>query len=383
MTLPLTGITVVALEQAVAVPFATRQLADLGATVIKVERPGRGDFARDYDETVHGLSSHFIWLNRNKKSIVLDLKTESGKEALRRLISKADVFVQNLAPGAIERLGFVPEELCGEFPQLITCSLSGYGSGGPLGNKKAYDLLIQAEAGFLSVTGTEDEPAKAGISIADIAAGMYTYSGILSALYEREVTGKGRQLSVSLLDSLTEWMGFPYYYARYGGSRPVRAGAHHASIAPYGPVSCLDGSLLIAVQNEREWERFCTSVLNKPELSADPRFDTVSNRIANRADLDLLIDEQLGKRPVLDVAEALDEAGIAQGRMNDVADLDQHPQLLARNRISTVETEAGTVNAFLPVVESAGWVPRLEPVPAVGADTEAILSWLEEERVSA
>lgn len=381
MNLPLTGIIVVSLEQAVAVPFATRQLADLGATVIKVERPGGGDFARNYDQTVRGLSSHFVWLNRNKKSITLDLKSESGCKTLHQLIAKADIFIQNLAPGAVERLGFDPKELCSETPRLITCSLSGYGQGGPMGNKKAYDLLIQAEAGFLSVTGTEKEPAKAGISIADISAGMYAYSGILSALYERETTGKGRQLTVSLLDSLTEWMGFPYYYARYGGTRPERAGAHHASIAPYGPISCLDGSVLIAVQNEREWERFCTSVIDASELATDERFSSVSNRLVNRGELNRIIGERLGALPTRVVIQALDDAGIAHGMMNDVAKLDTHPQLQARGRIAQVQTEAGLVNTFMPVVESPGWEPRFDAVPSAGADTNDVLEWLMEDPV--
>lgn len=376
MTLPLDGLVVVALEQAVAVPFATRQLADLGATVIKVERPGTGDFARDYDEAVMGLSSHFVWLNRNKQSIELDLKSEDAKQVLSELLDGADVFIQNLAPGAVERLGFDPIELRRVHPRLITCSVSGYGAGGPYGDRKAYDLLIQAETGFLSVTGTEAEPAKAGISIADIAAGMYAYSGILAALYEREHTGQGRHLAVSLLDALTEWMGFPFYYARYGGRRPTRAGAHHASIAPYGPVNCADGSLLIAVQNEREWIAFCRMVLRDPTLAGDQRFDSVSKRVANRVALDDIIRTRLGARPLNAVREDLDRAGVAYGQMNDVTHLDRHPQLVARDRVGEIITSAGPVAAFKPVVESEGWKPRLDAVPSVGEDNDRIRALL-------
>jgi itaconate CoA-transferase len=378
VTLPLEGIIVVSLEQAVAVPFATRQLADLGATVIKVERPGTGDFARGYDGAVRGLSSHFVWINRNKQSIELDLKRDDAKQVLRELIERADVFIQNLAPGAIERLGFDPLELRRERPSLITCSVSGYGKGGPYGSRKAYDLLIQAETGFLSVTGTEDEPAKAGISIADIAAGMYAYSGLLAALYDRERTGVGRHLSVSLLDALSEWMGFPYYYGRYSGRRPTRAGAHHASIAPYGPINCVDGSLLIAVQNEREWANFCEKVLRDPSLTADTRFDTVSKRVANRVHLDALIEQLVGGRTLVDVRADLDAAQIAYGQMNDVRHLDEHPQLVARGKIAEMGTPAGPVVALLPVVESEGWTPRLDAVPALGEDNERIAAWLRE-----
>jgi len=376
VTLPLDGIVVVALEQAVAVPFATRQLADLGATIIKVERPGTGDFARDYDEAVNGLSSHFVWLNRNKRSVEVDLKAPDAKALIEHLVDRADVFIQNLAPGAVERLGLDPLELRRPRPRLITCSVSGYGSGGPYGDRKAYDLLIQAEAGFLSVTGTEEEPAKAGISIADIAAGMYTYSGVLSALYERERSGQGRHLSVSLLDSLTEWMGFPFYYGHYSGRRPTRAGAHHASIAPYGPINCANGSLLIAVQNEREWGMFCRMVLRDPALADNARFGSVSNRVANRDQLDQIIHTRLGKRPVTAVREDLDRAGIAYGQMNDVSQLDRHPQIVARERTADVDSWSGPVTVFKPVVESDGWAPRLEGVPYLGTDNDWLQSWL-------
>jgi crotonobetainyl-CoA:carnitine CoA-transferase CaiB-like acyl-CoA transferase len=376
VTLPLAGITVVAVEQAVAAPLATRQLADLGARVIKVERPDGGDFARSYDRTVNGLSSHFVWLNRNKESVTLDLKDAEGLEALRRLIGQADVLVQNLAPGAFERLGLGVDELLRQNPRLIMCSISGYGDSGPLQHRKAYDLLIQAEAGLLSVTGTEAEPAKSGISIADIAAGMYAYSGVLSALYEREHTGKGRHLSVALLDALAEWMGYPYYYGSFSGHRPVRAGAHHAAIAPYGPVECADGSILLAVQNEREWQRLCLEVLDEPELARDPRFSEVSRRVAHRTELDGIIAQRLGRQTVAEVQRRLDEAKIAYGRMTDVSRLAAHPQLVARDRVGTVLTEQGPVPAFSPVVTTEGWEPRRDPVPAAGEHTHQIEQWL-------
>lgn len=374
MNLPLSGITVVALEQAVAAPFASRQLADLGATVIKIERPGGGDFARSYDSTVGGLSSHFVWLNRNKKSVTLDLKTTEGIAALRSLIASADVFLQNLAPGAIDRLGIPASELRAENPALITCSISGFGEGGPMAGRKAYDLLIQAEVGLVSITGSEDTPAKAGISIADIAAGMYAYSGILTALYERRSTGEGRELSVSLIDALTEWMGFPYYYGRYGGESPRRHGAHHATIAPYGPLQCRDGSAIIAVQNEREWHSFCSTVLRAPELANDPRFSSVSNRVKNRNELDAVIRSHLQETPLADAITRLETAKIAYGSMNDVAALDTHPQMTARRRVQQISTPAGLVNTFIPVVTTEGWSPRLEAVPGEGADTDRILS---------
>lgn len=376
MSLPLAGITVVAVEQAVAAPLATRHLADLGARVIKVERPDGGDFARGYDRTVNGLSSHFVWLNRNKESVTLDLKDAEGLEALRRLIGQADVLVQNLAPGAFERLGLGVDELLRQNPRLIMCSISGYGDSGPLRHRKAYDLLIQAEAGLLSVTGTEAEPAKSGISIADIAAGMYAYSGVLSALYEREHTGKGRHISVALLDALAEWMGYPYYYGSFSGHRPMRAGAHHAAIAPYGPVECLDGSILLAVQNEREWQRLCLEVLDEPELACDPRFSEVSRRVAHRAELDGIIAQRLGRQSVAEVQRRLDEAKIAYGTMTDVSQLAAHPQLVARDRVGTVLTEQGPIPAFSPVVTTKGWEARRDPVPAAGEHTHQIEQWL-------
>lgn len=373
MNLPLSGITVIALEQAVAAPFASRQLADLGATVIKIERPGGGDFARSYDSTVGGLSSHFVWLNRNKKSVTLDLKTPAGVDALRSLIASADVFLHNLAPGALDRLGIPVSQLRDDNPALITCSISGFGEGGPMAGRKAYDLLIQAEVGLVSITGSEDAPAKAGISIADIAAGMYAYSGILAALYERQSTGKGRELSVSLIDALTEWMGFPYYYGRYGGESPRRQGAHHATIAPYGPLQCQDGLVIIAVQNEREWDSFCRTVIGVPELAKDSRFSSVSNRVRNRLDLDSIIRSRLQDTPLAEAIERLEIAKIAYGSMNDVANLDTHPQMTSRKRIQQISTPVGPVNTFIPVVTTEGWHPRLDGVPREGADTDQIL----------
>lgn len=377
MTLPLEGITVVAVEQAVAAPLATRHLADLGARVIKVERPDGGDFARGYDHTVNGMSSHFVWLNRNKESITLDLKSDEGVDTLRRLIGQADILVQNLAPGAFERLGLRFDGLLADNPGLIACSISGYGESGPLQHRKAYDLLIQAEAGLLSITGTEDEPSKAGISIADIAAGMYAYSGILTALYEREQTGAGRHISVALLDALAEWMGYPYYYGQFSGHRPARTGAHHAAIAPYGPVQCSDGTILLAVQNEREWRRLCTEVLQRPELAEDGRFRDVTLRVKNRRELDAVIAHQLGGEPVRDVQRRLDEAKIAHGTMTDVCRLADHPQIVARERVGSVLTERGPVPSFSPVVTTDGWEARRDPIPSPGQHTDQVRHWLQ------
>ena len=290
--LPLEGITVVSLEQAVAAPFATRQLADLGARVIKVERPGVGDFARGYDETVRGMSSHFVWLNRSKESLALDLKEDENKEILRRLVARSDVVVQNLAPGAAGRLGFGAEDLRAEHPHLVYCSVSGYGEGGPYTQKKAYDLLVQCEVGLVSITGTPETPSKVGLPAADIAAGMYAYSGILSALFRRERTGEGATLEVSMMEALAEWMGFPAYFTGYGGEEPRRSGASHAAIAPYGPFACADGEVVfLGIQNEREWKRFCEEVLGRERMAEDDRFDKNSRRVENRAELHAEIEE--------------------------------------------------------------------------------------------
>ncbi|MCU1687125.1 MAG: putative acyl-CoA transferase/carnitine dehydratase [Amycolatopsis sp.] len=375
--LPLAGVTVVGLEQAVAAPFATRQLADLGARVIKVERPGSGDFARAYDETVHGQSSHFVWLNRNKESIALDVKAPADRAVLGALLAKADVFVQNLAPGAAGRLGLDAETLRAEHPRLIVCSISGYGSSGPYRAKKAYDLLVQCEAGVVSVTGTPEAPAKAGIPVADIAAGMYAYSGVLSALYERERTGEGSAFEVSMLDALGEWAGFPYFYANYGGSEPPRNGAKHAAISPYGPYTTGDGTtVFIGVQNEREWASLCEKVLHTPELATDPRFDRNSSRVARDAELTGIIEAALSGSTASDVQALLDAAGIANARMRTMAEFAEHPQLAARERWGSVGTPAGPVSALLPPIEVPGRTPRLDPVPALGEHTAAILAEL-------
>ena len=373
---PLSGVTVVSLEQAVAAPFATRQLADLGARVIKVERPGVGDFARHYDRTVHGLSSHFVWINRGKESLTLNLKSPEGKRILERLLAQADVFVQNLAPGAVDRLGFSTERLRTDYPRLIICHISGYGSAGPYRDKKAYDLLIQAETGVLAVTGTEEHPAKTGIPVADIAGGMYAYSGILAALLARQRSGEGTVLEVSLFTALAEWMGYPLYYTKYGGQAPPRAGASHAAIAPYGPFPTADGPVLLGVQNEREWARFCQQVLERPELVADPRFQDNASRVAHREALHRIIGQVFQELPREEVVRRLDAAGIANAQMRRVQELAEHPQLRALDRWRQVMTEAGPVEALLPPVSMAGWEPTLGPVPALGEQTDAILAEL-------
>ncbi|GAA4619860.1 CaiB/BaiF CoA-transferase family protein [Actinoallomurus vinaceus] len=373
--LPLRDVTVVSLEQAVAAPFATRQLADLGARVIKVERPGGGDFARGYDETVKGMSSHFVWLNRGKESVVLDVKDAAGRAVLHRMVGRADVLVQNLAPGAAERLGLVPEELRRRHPRLITCGISGYGDSGPYRSKKAYDLLVQCEAGVLSVTGTPDEPAKVGISIADIAAGMYAYSGILTALYERERTGQGTDLSVSMLEALAEWMGYPYYYATYGGTPPPRTGAQHATIAPYGPYTAGDGhQVFFGLQNEREWAALCTHVLRCPDLIEDERFARNSPRVENRDELTALIEEAFADATAAEAVRRLDEAGIANARLRSMEEFAAHPQLAARDRWRQVGSPVGPLNALLPPVTVTGREPRMGAIPAVGEHTDAVLA---------
>jgi itaconate CoA-transferase len=375
--LPLRGITVVSLEQAVAAPFATRQLADLGARVIKVERLGAGDFARSYDETVEGLSSHFVWLNRSKESLSLDLKQESAREVLRRLLENADVFVQNLAPGAAERLGFGTKALRERNPRLIVCDVSGYGSSGPYRDKKAYDLLVQCEAGLVSITGTPDTPSKVGISVADIAAGMYSYSGILAALLRRERTGEGAALEVSLFEALAEWMGFPAYFTLYGGREPPRSGARHASIAPYGPFACGDGEIVfLGIQNEREWERFCDVVMGRPEMATDELFDGNPRRVENREALEEEISSVLGGLSSEEAIEKLEEAGIANARLRTVRDFLEHPQLRARERWRKVGSPAGSLHTLLPPVVMYGAEPLMAPVPEVGEHTDGILAEL-------
>jgi crotonobetainyl-CoA:carnitine CoA-transferase CaiB-like acyl-CoA transferase len=371
--LPLDGVTVVALEQAVAAPFATRQLADLGARVIKVERPGDGDFARHYDQAVHGQASYFVWLNRGKESLELDVKSADGAEVMAALLGRADVFVQNLAPGAVSRLGLGADDLRASHPRLITCSISGYGPDGPYRHKKAYDLLVQCEAGLLSVTGTPDEPAKAGISVADIAAGMYAYSGILAALYERERTGQGTSLDVAMLDALGEWMSQPFYYSVYGGHPARRTGARHASIAPYGPYAAAGGDqVFLGLQNDREWAVLCEKILNRPDLVTDDRFGTNTSRVAHDAELTEIIENVLAGIPAERLIEALDEAGIASARLRTPAQFAVHPQLLARDRWRDVDSPGGPVRALLPPVSAAGREAAMGAVPALGQHTAAI-----------
>ena len=372
--LPLKDITVVAIEQAVAAPFATRHLADLGARVIKVERPDGGDFARSYDGAVHGLSSHFVWLNRTKESLTLDLKRPEASTVLSQLLERADVFVQNLAPGAASRLGTAPADLHARYPRLIVCEISGYGSSGPYANEKAYDLLVQSEVGLVSITGSEAEPAKAGVSVADIAAGMYALSGILTALLARAQSGRGTIVEVSLFDALSEWMGFAAYYTAYGGSPPPRTGAHHASIAPYGPFRTRDGdTVVLAVQNAREWTRFCAEVLGWSELADDDRFRTNSLRVANRRALHIAIESTLGSLAASDVVARLKAARIAHARVNSVAEYLEHPQLAERDVWREIGSPAGVLRAMIPPVRMAGVAPALGPVPALGQHTDAIL----------
>lgn len=374
---PLDGVTVVTLEQAVAAPFATRQLADLGARVIKVERPKVGDFARAYDSTVKGLSSHFVWLNRSKESLTLDLKRPEARDIVSRLLERADVFVQNLAPGAAGRLGLDAGTLRERRPQLIVCDVSGYGSTGPYRDKKAYDLLVQAEAGLVSITGTETEPVKSSISVADIAAGMYAYSGVLTALFRRERTGDGATIEVSMLEALTEWMGFPLYYTMYGGSPPPRSGAHHAAIAPYGPFTGADGeTVFLGLQNEREWARFCDQVLQRPELAIDARFESNAKRVEQRLALEAEIDEVFGKLNVEEIIARLDLAKIANARMNSIAQLADHEQLAARQRWREVSTSVGPLRAILPPATIDGVESRFDPIPDIGANTDAIMEEL-------
>ncbi|MDP3700304.1 MAG: CaiB/BaiF CoA-transferase family protein [Hylemonella sp.] len=371
---PLDGVTVVALEHAIAAPFCSRQLADQGARVIKVERPGVGDFARGYDSRVNGLSSHFTWTNRSKESLSLDLKHEKAAQIMDKLLSGADVLVQNLAPGAAARMGLSFEALHEKYPRLIVCDISGYGDSGPYRDKKAYDLLIQSEAGFLSVTGTQDEPSKAGCSIADIAAGMYAYSNILTALIQRGKTGLGRRIDVSMLEGMAEWMSFPMYYAFEGAAPPPRAGASHATIYPYGPFAAGDGkSVMLGLQNEREWAVFCEQVLQQPALTQDARFDANAKRSAARAELKALIEAAFGKLSAAQVIERLEAAGIANAQVNTMADLWAHPQLAARQRWTEVSTPVGPVPAMLPPGAPDESHVRMDPIPAVGQHSAAIL----------
>jgi itaconate CoA-transferase len=375
--LPLAGITVVALEQAIAAPFATRQLADLGARVIKIERPDSGDFARGYDAKVLGLSSQFVWANRSKESLTLDLKRPEATTILDRLLATADVFIQNLLPGSTDRLGLAAATLRQKYPRLIICDLSGYGSSGPYRDKKAYDLLIQSEAGLLSITGTEETPSKVGISIADIAAAMYVYSGVLTALLMRAKTGEGAVLEVSLLEALGEWMGYPAYYTEYGGTPPPRTGASHAVIAPYGPWTSADNQVLfLGVQNEREWRRFCEIALRRPELAADRRFASNALRVEHREVLDAIVASVFAQLSVSEMAARLDAAQIAYARLNSVQAFVDHPQLTARHRWRTIDSPAGPLRALLPPVTITGVEPHMGAIPALGEHTAAILKGL-------
>jgi len=374
---PLEGITVVALEQVIAAPFATRQLADLGARVIKIERPDGGDSARGYDTTVKGLSSHFVWTNRGKESITLNLKRPEAMEVVHKLLARADIFIQNLAPGAADRLGLGAGALRARYPRLIVCGVTGYGSSGPYCDKKAYDLLVQCEAGMLSVTGTPETPSKAGIPVADISGGMYAFSGILAALYRRSRTGEGAAFEVSLFDGLSEWMGYVMHFAQYSGAAPPRAGAKHAAIAPYGPFPSGDGkTVFLGIQNERDWQRFCAEVLRQPEMATDARFANGPARVTNRDALEAIIAAVLSGLTRAEAIARLEAAGIANASMNSIADLVAHPQHAARDRWSQVASPAGPIDVLAPPLDFEDFAPAMGGIPALGAHTEAILGEL-------
>ena len=371
---PLDKVTVVALEHVIAAPFCTRQLADLGARVIKIERPGSGDQVRAYDTRARGQSSHFVWVNRSKESLTLDLKQPAALEVFNELLAGADVLVQNLAPGAAARMGFGYDALSTRHPRLIVCDISGYGNDGPYRDKKAYDLLIQSEAGYLSVTGTPEEPCKSGNSIADIAAGMYAYSSILAALLQRQQTGRGSHIDVAMLEALGEWMGFPMYYAYEGAPPPPRSGASHATIYPYGPFEAGDGkTVMLGLQNEREWKVFCDKVLLQPALATDPRFDTSARRSEHRAALKALILQAFAPLSAEQVIARLEGAQIANAHLNAVGDLWSHPQLQARGRYRSVDTSQGPLQALLPPGANDSFDYRMDAIPAVGQHTDAIL----------
>jgi itaconate CoA-transferase len=374
---PLEGITVVALEHVIAGPFCTRQLADLGARVIKIERPGSGDPTRAYDDRVGGLSSHFVWTNRSKESIALDLKQSKGVEIVRKLLQGADVLLQNLAPGAAERMGFSYEQLKEHYPKLIVCDISGYGSSGPYRDKKAYDLLIQAESGLLSVTGSDDEPAKAGCSIVDISAGMYAFSNILAAIIRRHKTGTGCCIDISMLETMTEWMSFPMYYAYQGAEPPARAGASHATIYPYGPFPVGDGnSVMLGLQNEREWAIFCDQVLQQPELKEDVRFSSNTRRSEARSELRSIIVEVFSKMTLTTVTQRLDAARIGNASMNSMEQVWNHAQLAARDRWRFVDSPNGPVKAMLPPGAPEEFSSRMDPIPESGEHSREILTEL-------
>lgn len=374
---PLEGVTVVALEHVIAGPFCTRQLADLGARIIKIERPGVGDPARIYDERVRGMSSHFVWTNRSKESLTLDLKREEARNIVHELLENADVLVQNLAPGAAARMGFSYDALKDRYPHLIVCDISGYGADGPYRDKKAYDLLIQSESGLLSVTGTPETPSKAGCSIVDIASGMYAYTNILAALIQRGRTGKGSRIDISMLESMVEWMSFPLYYAYEGTEQPVRAGASHATIYPYGPFPAGDGKIvMLGLQNEREWAVFCDKVLEQPDLKTDPRFSSGPRRSAARKELYRIIVEAFSHLTAQQIVKSLDDAQIGNARMNDMREVWEHAQLRARQRWMDVDSPAGKIKAMLPPGVPDSFEPRMDPIPAVGQHTDAILGEL-------
>jgi crotonobetainyl-CoA:carnitine CoA-transferase CaiB-like acyl-CoA transferase len=377
MNLPLSGITVVSLEQAIAAPTASRHLADWGARVIKIERPDSGDFCRGYDKAMHGVSSQFVWTNRGKESLAIDIKSPRGQRVMAALLPKVDVFLQNLAPGAAARLGMDAATLVAKFPRLIACDISGYGPTGPYASKKAYDLLVQCETGFLSINGTPETPSKCGLSIVDIATGMYALQGILMALYNRERTGAGTAFEVSLFDSMSEWMSYPAYYTRDGGKPLARTGARHATIAPYGPFTTGDAkTIFFGIQNEREWANFCAIVLEDPGIATDPRFASNPARMANQEALQTLIDSRFAAWTSGQVLAKLDAAAIANARLNTVEDFLAHPQLHERQRVRTIGSEAGPQEVFLPAVTIPGLQPAMNPVPALGEHTDAILAEL-------
>lgn len=371
---PLEGITVIALEQAVAAPFCSRQLAELGARVIKIERPTVGDFARDYDHSVKGLSAYFAWLNRSKESLTLDVKHPKAKDILARLIERADVFIQNLAPGAARRLGLGGEELLARHPRLVVCDISGYGDAGPYASKKAYDLLVQSEAGVVAVTGTPDAPSKVGVSLTDIGTGLHAYSAILAALYQRERTGKGARIEVTMFEAMVEWMMHPLYYTHFGGRAPQRSGPDHATIVPYGKFQASDGSVMLGIQNEREWAAFCDKVLGQPDLARDPRYDSNTKRTTARMEVVSLIEKVFSEMSAAQVIRKLDAAGIANARMNTPEEVWNHPQLQARNRWREVGSPVGMIPAPLPPATFAGTDARMDPIPAVGEHTDRILT---------
>ena len=374
---PLAGIRVVALEQAVAGPLCTRHLADLGADVIKIERRGGGDFARRYDTAVNGLSSYFVWLNRGKRSLTLDMKHDAASEILQALVARADVLVQNLGPGAIDRLGLGFDTLRERYPRLVICSISGFGAGGPYEHRKAFDLLLQGETGVIATTGTPDAPAKVGLSVGDIGAGVYGAMGTLAALYERQTTGQGTVVETSLFDALSEWMGFPAYFTMYSGEPPARAGVRHATVVPYGSYVCGDGqSVNFAVQTEQQWHNFCVQVAEHPEWEADERYNTSANRRINRAELEAAIEEAFSAHPRSEINRRLEAADIPFGDVLEIADFVKHPQLSARNRWREVGSPAGPLQAIIPPMDFAGVEPRMDPIPYVGEHTDEILAEL-------